>query len=689
MKKRIVTALSALCLLGALQAQAQAESQRPEAQKSAQRAHILEPVVVTAGRIEEKAKEVTQFVTVVPQEEIHKNQYQDLGGLLRNYGVQIDSYNPNIAQAQVSIRGARASFPSDEGSQGVVLILVDGRRIGSNNLAMIPMVNIERVEILRGPGAVQYGTSAIGGVVNVITKRGTEQLSVSAQGGMGSWGTARGQGSIAWAKGPVDFSGGISYMGAGDYFTGGSNIHRYPNTAIGGKLAYNVNAGLNFLEEHRIGVTVLGVNASHMGSPDMYVAPDRKSFADISSYSADFLYEGGYKDFGLSWKGRYFFGKDNYTNDFDRPADMVDHTGWGFFEPRQSYFRAFTDYQGAQGQLTFKKSFLTLTGGVDWLYSDTGKQREGNLYDQNYTYENLGGFALAKIALFDDRLILSGGVRHEVYWVEAERNRKKLEKTVPSFGVAFHATDWLTLKGNYGESYRIPSALELMGYQGGAWGPTKPNPDLKPEEAKSYDAGFEIKHKSLQIGLSYFETEFKKRITYGAAPNKYVNADGKIWLKGFEGNASYDFGEAFGWPVKVRPYVNFTALTERWAADGASWGRAYGNRVPLVNDLELGYGLNFAYPEIGFEADLRFTYIGRRYEAFFHPIDWMAPGIYTRGGGTTIADLFLRQKIYSSEKAGTFSAYGELRNMFNERYHLIKGYPQAGRSFFVGLRYDY
>jgi vitamin B12 transporter len=62
---------------------------------------------------------------------------------------------------------------------------------------------------------------------------------------------------------------------------------------------------------------------------------------------------------------------------------------------------------------------------------------------------------------------------------------------------------------------------------------------------------------------------------------------------------------------------------------------------------------------------------------------------YSRGGGTTIADLFLRQKVYSSDKTGTFSVYGEIRNMFNERYHLIKGYPQAGRSFFVGLRYDY
>jgi len=652
------------------------------AQEQSQQTQTLGPVVVTAGRIEEKAKNVTQFVTLIPQEEIQKNQYQDMSGLLRNYGVQIDAYTPNMAQSQVVIRGARTSFPADTGAQGMVLLLVDGRRIGTNNLAMIPMVNIERVEILRGPAAVQYGTSAIGGVVNVITKRGTEQLSVSAQGGMGSWETYRGQGSIAWAKGPFDFSGGISCMGAGDYYMGGNAIHRYPNTAMDGKTAYSVNAGFNFLEEHRLGVTVLGVNAMHMGSPSDFDHLDRKSFADISNYSADFSYEGGYKDFGLSWKGRYFFGRDTYTNDFDRPADM------GLWGPLQYFFKGVTDSQGAQGQVSFKKGFLTLTGGVDWLYSDTAKQGDVYVYNLNYAHDNLGVFALVKIALFDDRLIMSGGVRHDAYWLKANNDSKKLAKTVPSFGVAFHATDWLTLKGNYGESYRIPNALELLGFPGGAFGPTIPNAELKPEEAKSYDAGFEINHNALKIGLSYFETEYTKKILSVSTPafeTQYINADGKIWLKGVEGNARYDLGEAFAWPVRVRPYVNFTALTERSRSkrDGM-----YGYKVNNVSDLELGYGLNVAYPDIGFEADLRFTYIGRRYEQ-----DWndRSPkyGQVVREGGKTIADLFLRQRVYSSDKAGTLSVYGEIRNMLNERYALIKDYPQAGRSFFVGLRYDY
>jgi vitamin B12 transporter len=135
----------------------------------------------------------------------------------------------------------------------------------------------------------------------------------------------------------------------------------------------------------------------------------------------------------------------------------------------------------------------------------------------------------------------------------------------------------------------------------------------------------------------------------------------------------------------LRPYVNFTALTERRAAKG-NYNALFGNRVPHVSDLEVGYGLNFAHPGIGFEADLRFTYMGHYYEGVY---DWPTSTSYSaRGGGKTTADLFLSQRIHSSDK-GTFSAFGEVRNMFNERYTLIHGYPMPGRSFFAGLRYDF
>lgn len=305
---------------------------------------IAPPVVVTANRIAENARDVTASVTVIPREEIKKNQYQDVGGLLRNHGLQVDSFSPNGGLAQVAIRGVRSSAMGSD-LQGSILLLVDGRRIGTDNIAMIPLVNVERIEIIRGPASVRYGAAAIGGVINVITRRGTEDLAASAEAGIGSWETYSGQGSLAWAGGPFDFSGGVSHMTAGDYYVGGN--HRYANTGLNYRTAYNANLGYTFLEEHRLGLTVLGVHADDMGTPGYFNDIQHRDFTDRSNYSADLGYEGGFKDFGLSWKARYFAGKNDYVNDVHGDLSGM------------SYFNFYTNYQGSQGQVTFRKNFLT------------------------------------------------------------------------------------------------------------------------------------------------------------------------------------------------------------------------------------------------------------------------------------------------------------------------------------------
>ena len=109
----------------------------------------MDPVVVTAGRVAEKPTTVTQAMTVIPREEIEKHQYQNMGELLRTKGIQFDSYNPNqIGLSTLVMRGVRSVSDSD--LHGGVLVLMDGRRTGTNNISLIPLVNVERIEIIRG-----------------------------------------------------------------------------------------------------------------------------------------------------------------------------------------------------------------------------------------------------------------------------------------------------------------------------------------------------------------------------------------------------------------------------------------------------------------------------------------------------------------------------------------------------------
>ena len=637
------------------------------AAQTVQEEMLLDKIVVTSSRIEEKARNVTQAMTVISRSEIEKNQYQNMAGLLRNYGLQVDSYPPNSSLSQVSIRGVRTTGMGTHGLDGQILLLVDGRRVGTDNIGMVPLVNVERIEIVRGPAAVQYGTAAIGGVINVITRRGTEEPAAMVEVGLGSWDTYRTQASAAWAKGPFDFSGGVSYLTADEYKYGGNK--RFENTDLNYRFGYNLNLGLNFLDEHRIGITMLGVRADEAGSPGSY-DNIKDEYTDRATYSFDLTYEGGYKPSGLSWETRYFNGKNNYLSD-ER-----------FNAGGSEFFKSNTTYQGAQGQVTFSKGLLTLTGGTDWNNYNT--RFWGAYYSphEHSEYENLGFFALAKLNFFDERLILSGGVRYDEYTMKVQGEENDLYRTTPSLGLVFHATDWLAFRANYGESYRIPQAIELVGFKG--MYTYIGNPDLKPEKGKTIDTGFEVAHKALSFGATYFHTDYKSKIIATYDPNTwdtmYINQEGTTKLRGIEAFAGYDLGNAFDWGFMLRPYMNLTRMLH--------YKYATGEKARNISKLDLAYGVNFSYPTVGLDVDLRFTYHGKQ-EIQDWNMNSATNGQIIEMGGRTIADLFISQTLKDWDNAGKLSLKAELRNIADEKYATIKDYPMPGRSFYLGLRYDY
>lgn len=628
---------------------------------------ILDKVIVTAGRVAEKPRAVTQATTIISQEEIQKKQYTDLGGMLRNYGIQVNTYPSNQGLSQMTIRGVRSSAMGSD-LQGAILILVDGRRIGTDNISMVPMVNVERVEIIRGPASVQYGTSAIGGVVNVITRRGLglypnpdKDMAARLELGGGSFDTYKAEAELAAQNQKVDFSGGVSWLTNGSYTTGGG--HTYHNTDNDYKLGYSLNMGYSFNKENRIGATALGLRNEHAGSSNELRQNDHDSYADRNNYSMDFVYDGAYKDLGLSWKGRYFNGYDNYLSE----------------DLSMGHYHSETNYQGAQGQASWNKSFLTLTGGVDYTYYDIDVL-SSNI---NSKYYNTGTFALAKLAFSDDLVVVSGGVRYDDYDLRYEGSKANLDHTTPSVGLAVNPTSWLTLRSNYGESYRVPQSQEVIGFNSG-WANYIGNSDLKPEEGKSWDVGFEINRNSLNLGLTYFHTNYENKIatrSVGAGLDRqYYNIDGDSKLRGLEAQASYDLGELFDWSFVLRPYLNLTSLFKMEDDQG--------KKLENISRHDIAYGLNFEHEEWGLDADLRFTYYGKQKQQ-----DFGTPPLYQGGpvnvGPSTVVDLFVTKTIHNWEDIGTLSVKGELRNMFDEDYETIYAYPMPGRSFYIGLQYEY
>ncbi|GHV21850.1 TonB-dependent receptor [Planctomycetales bacterium] len=654
---------------------------------------VLDPIVVTAGRIEEDRRNVTQAMTVVGQEEIAKHQYHDVADILRNYGLQVDASSQNSAMSQIVIRGMRGGQADDNtGLASPILLLIDGRRAGTDNLAMIPLVNVERIEVVRGPGAVQYGTTAMGGVVNIITKRGGEKPSLSLESGGGSFGTFKSQieGSAAAKK--VDISAGAAYLTTQSYNVSSdrparlANLNRnhYANTGIDNKTAYSMNVGYTPSAQHRLGFTMDRVTVDHAGNPNQINNPDKSAatnYLDLDNYSFDFAYTGGADALGLTWEGRYFFGENKYYVE-----NFWDAYGFG------ADTRDITRYQGAQGQVNFSQEFLTVTGGIDWnnydsSHTDNAKYSASTFAHHNSDQHNLGLFALAKLAFFDDRLILSGGGRGDFYWAEThgtgiKGQRKNLSHLAPAAGIAVRPFAGVTLRSNYSQAFRLPQAIESFGYRLGGLN-YKGDPNLKPESGETWDVGADFNYRSFDFGVTWFNTFYENKIDAIQTPTfdyQYVNRKGTTNYQGLEFTGGFDIGDALGLPLVIHPYVNATAMLNYRDGDGL--------RLSRVSDLAIGYGVNFAYEKIGTSFDIRATYYGKREDTDVSVAPPYDNPTVTVGGVTTL-DLFVQQRLYKSEKYGQLSIKGELRNITDAWVETVANYPMPGRSFYLGLRYDF
>ncbi|MFP4040636.1 MAG: TonB-dependent receptor, partial [Desulfosudaceae bacterium] len=176
----------------------------------------MRPVVVTAGRVAEDRANVPTNITVLEKTEIQQSAAEDLRDLLAGQGFMTREY-PN-STSSVSIRGFRTDTHGNDLASHV-LVLINGRRAGTGNLEKISLGNVERVEIIRGPASVQYGSAAMGGIVNVITEEGKEGVAGYAEGILGSWDYYRAGAGISGRAAEFDFSFSASTESQGDYDT--------------------------------------------------------------------------------------------------------------------------------------------------------------------------------------------------------------------------------------------------------------------------------------------------------------------------------------------------------------------------------------------------------------------------------------------------------------------------------------
>ncbi len=627
----------------------------------------LGEIVVTAGRYKEFKREVTSHVTVVDEQDIEMSPARDLGELLAEKGIGHVNKTPGTLTS-IGIRGFRTSALGLD-LEGRVLILLDGRRIGTGNVAKVMTKNIERVEIIRGPASVQYGSAAIGGLVNVITKQGRGEPSGFVQGELGSFGHEEVSAGFSGALKGFDFSGSVSRSTMDDYDTADGD--EYANTGYDEKVNVSLNLGYEFLPENRFGVIVNSFEVDEAGTPGYLSQNDLDDYADKSNESVDFVYDGATPGGVFSWKARYFVGEDDNTS-VDPVASNPDM--WDDGIP----FENNTDYQGAQAQLTWSPGRYRLTAGVDWLSYDIEQD-----YDPVKTeYDNPAYFLLGKANFFADRLVLSGGVRYDDFEVEVKEGQGGTESAddiSPQLGIAYLPVDNVKLRANYAQGFKMPSAQQLAAGFVSAFGiPYEGNPDLDPEKSETYEAGIDVYFGAFDSSLTYFRTNFEDKIVSLAGGGGVQTWDnlGEATLSGLEAECSYDLATVWNWSWQIKPYFNVTYLTEFEDEET-------GEDLLYISEWNLSYGLMVSDYD-GFSARLNFATIG---EQDIEDFESGFPAPVIEKGGFTVADVSVEKRILDFGSYGGLSLRGEIHNLLDKDYAYVKGYPMPGRSFVIGVEY--
>lgn len=490
----------------------QAEAQAAE-QVSPEGGIKLNQIVVSATGFEQNITDAPASISVVPGEELEKGAYRDLTDALK--GVQGIAVTGPAAERDIYIRGLPGAY---------TLILVDGKRQSTRDArtngnagfeqSFLPPANaIERIEVIRGPMSSLYGSDAMGGVINVITKKVSDKwsgsLSVDTTLNQHSKFGNSLQGSY-YITGPlVPNLVGVQVWGRGlkrqeDQITSGTPEQR--DIDITGRITITPNKDHDIMLE--VGKTKLRrdatVGKTAASGTDAYNLNDRNHWS-------------------ISHTGRW----GPTTSEFSFLQETAERTNFNWNAARAAYDENLRSPHIRNSILDGKfttpfelyGSHTLVTGG-QFIESVLTDQNPGNRtgLDEEFSVKQWALFAEDEWWLTPD-FALTGGLRmdhHEIYGAHWS----------PRGYAVWHATEQLTFKGGISTGFRAPEIRTIApGYAyttGGAGCSYGPNgtcgvilgaPGLQPEKSTSYEASVLWDNQSgLRLGATYFYTDFKDKI---------------------------------------------------------------------------------------------------------------------------------------------------------------------------------
>ena len=634
-KERFVLAFFTGCLISAVSLQAQTSKDSTKVARS----YAINEVVVTGTRSETDVRHLPMTVSVVGRPQLEASQQTSVLPVLNSQVPGFFSTSRGVmgygvatgASGQMSLRGiggpAQAGLPTTG-----LLVLIDGHPqymglMGHPIADAYQTMMAERVEVLRGPASVLYGSNAMGGVINIVTRKMQEDgIRTNINIGAGSYGSVQTEATNRIRKGRFSSTVTASYNRT-DGHRADMGFEQYGGYA---KLGYDFTDNWKLWGD----VNITHFNATNPGAVTRpYIDNDQRITRGMTSFALENHYEktSGALSFFYNWG-------DHWINDGYQPGG----------EPLQYRFNSNDQMLGVSWYQSIQLlQGNRLTVGADYFHF--GGEAWNQFFDGHR--ETSADKSLNEVAGYVDFrqdiaawLTLDAGAR-------VDYHSQTGTEFIPQVGLAFHLPENAEIKAMASKGFRNPTIREMYMFP-------PQNPDLKPEKLWNYELSFSqrLMDNRLSYGLNVFYINGENLIIRLPNPNGsgMLNQNsGEIENWGAEANVGYQFNPV--WSVMA----NYSWLHME-------------NPVLASPEHKLYGGVNFRKGRWSASTGIQYV-----------------KGLYTDLDAATKENFVLWDMQGSFKATNYLSFYVRGENLLAQRYEINAGYPMPKATFMGGVNINF